>query len=262
MKNLMTMMKSDFRRATLAPNFVMGIFSTLMVFCFGSVGMVSTQTSVVAAFSNTLKYNNISYMLFLCSAVPYASSFCIDWQSHFTFSLLVRSSKASYTISKSVVNAIVGGMAVSIGSLLFIFILCFSQPNILPDEYAIRMEFSNSAFGDLLLGQKSGLYFLAYLHVIFIQGTFFASIGLMASGYMPNKYIAVVSPFAVSFALNQVANILGLPIWLDPVKLATARIFGMPSKSVILMITLTFISLTIICSLLFAKAVKRRFEND
>lgn len=260
-KNILTMLKADFYRAFRSTGFVVGIFSTIAIFYFGSIGMISQNVSAVAAFNNTFKYNNIANLLFLAATFTYSASFCIDWQTRFTFPLIIRSGKTAYMLSKCIATAVAGGLSVAIGAAIFIGCVCVTQSSILPSVYEIKMEFANQAFGDLLLKGQAPLFFISYLYIIFMQAMFFSSLGLMMSSYWPNRYIAYISPFALSFMLNQIANFLSLPIWLDPVKLATARIFGASASTILWIATATFLSLTIICDVLFIRTAKRRISN-
>lgn len=223
--------------------------------------MMEHNVSAVAAFNNTFKYNNISNLVILSATFAYAASFCIDWQTRFAFSIIIRSEKTAYALSKCIATAVAGGLAVAIGAAIFIGYVCVAQPSILPAAIEIKMEFSYEAFGDLLVKGEAALFFLSYLYIIFVQAFFFSSLGLMVSGYMPNKYVAYISPFALSFVLNQIANVFGLPIWLDPFKLATARVSGVAASTIFWMSTATFFSLTIICDILFIRTVKRRIAN-
>ena len=261
MKNFITILKTDFYRAFLSSGFGIGIFSTVAIFYFGSVGMISHNVSAVAAFNNTFKYNNISNLFILSATFAYTASFCTDWQTRFAFSIIIRDEKITYALSKCISVAVAGGLAVAIGAAVFIGYVCVMQPSILPEAIQIEMEFSNEAFGDLLVKGKEALFFLSYLYIIFLQAVFFSSLGLMVSAYMPNKYVAYISPFALSFMLNQIANVFNLPIWLDPVKLATARIWGSSASTILWMATATFLSLTVICDILFIRTVKRRIAN-
>lgn len=251
----------DVYRATHSSGFLIGIFSTLAIFCFGSVGMMSYNVSAVAVFNNTFKYNNISELLILSSTFAYAASFCIDWQSRFAFPIIIRSEKMAYSLSKCIVTSMIGGLAVAIGAAIFIGYVCVVQSSIMPEQYMIEVEFSSQAFGDLLVKGEAVLFFLSYLYIIFMQAVFFASLGLMFSTYIPNKYVAYIAPFGLSFMLNRIANIFQLPIWLDPVKLATAKILGVNTSTILWTATASFISLTIICNIIFIHNVNRRMSN-
>lgn len=261
MKNFLRMLKADFYRAFFSMGFVMGIVSTIAIFYFGSIGMMERGVSAIAAFNNTYKYNNISKLLILAATFAYSASFCIDWQTKFHYSLIIRSKTAVYALSKCIAVMVMGGLSVAAGAFLFIGCICMQQPDILPQAMEIEVEFSPQAFGDLLMMGKAGLFFLSYLYVIFLQAAFFSVLGLLVSAYLPNKYVAYISPFILGFAMNQIANVLRLPIWLDPVKLATAKILNTPAAMIIWMETATYISLIGICTILFARKVKRRMSN-
>ena len=261
MKNFLMMLKADFYRAFFSMGFLMGIVSTIAIFYFGSIGMMTGIGSAVAVFNNTYKYNNISQLLILAATFAYSASFCIDWQTKFHYSLIVRSKTTAYTLAKCLAAVVAGGLSVAIGVLLFIGCICITQPSILPQAMEIEVEFSVQAFGDLLMMRQAGLFFLSYLYIIFLQAAFFSILGLLASAYLPNKYAAYISPFILGFAMNQAANVLHLPIWLDPVKLATASIRNTPAVTIILMATATYVSLIGICTILFTYKVKRRMSN-
>lgn len=253
------MLKADFYRAFHSAGFLIGAFTTLGIFFFGYVGMGAP--SAVAAFNNDLKYNNINKLLCLCSAFAYSASFCADWQTRFTVPLIVRSDKRSYTLSKCIAVAVAGGTSVVTGAAAFIAFVCATHEQILPSAVEIDNEFSWQAFGDLLVNGQPALFFLCYLLVLFLAAGFFASLGLAASGYFPNKYVAYISPFALGFVLNELANKLGLPIWLDPGRLATARILGSTTPAILRMVVVSFLSFTVLCDILFIQTAKRRLAN-
>ena len=255
------MLKSDFHRAFISTNFVIGIIFTVIIFFFGSVGMSGSTVSAMAVFNNSFKYNNMINMLFLTATFAYSSSFCLDWQNQFILPLIIRSSKGHYTISKCITTAVAGGMTIMIGAGVFIGYICIVQPSILPSMYEIEIEFFYQAFGDLLVKGQVGLFFLSYLYVIFLQGAFFSTLGLMMSSYIPNRYVAYVSPFALGFILNKISNILDFPIWLDPVKLSTVRILDTPASTILVQVTTAFLSFILICDFLFVRTVKRRISN-
>lgn len=260
-KNFRNVLKADFYRAFFSSGFLIGILSTIAIFYFGSIGMMSHNSSAVAAFNNIYKYNNISQLLILSATFAYTAGFSIDWQSRFTFSIIGRSNKISYILSKFASAAVSGGLSVALGAAIFVGFICMTQPNIMPTALEVEMEFSNQAFGDLLVKGKVVWFFFSYLYIVFFQAVFFSSLGLMVSGYLPNRYIAYISPFVLGFMLNQVANVLELPIWLDPVKLATASILGVTAPVILWTSTASFLSFTMICGALFVQAAKRRISN-
>lgn len=261
MKKFLNVLKADLHRAFFSSGFIIGIITTFAVFCFGSVGMVTTATSAVMGFNNTYKYNNISQLFSLTATFAYSASFCVDWQSRFDYLLIARSKKNMYLLSKCLATVIAGGMSVALGALLYMGALCMIQPEILPPESLIEMQFSWQAFGDLLVQGKAGLFFGAYLLIIFLQAAFFACLGLTASAYLPNKYVAYIVPFILGFFMNQAANILKLPVWLDPIKLATAKVTRTPTTTILLGAMALYFSLTVVCMWIFIRRAKRRLAN-
>lgn len=255
------MLKADFYRSFLSVGFWVGIASTIAVLYYGSVGMTGNNVSAIAAFNNTFKYNNIANLLFLTATFAYSAGFCIDWQTRFTFPLLIRSGKIAYILSKCITTAVSGGLAVAIGASIFIGCICMTHPSLLPSINEIEVEFSAQAFGDLLMKGQVVLFFLSYLYIIFLLAVFFSSLGLLISGYLPNRYAAYIVPFALGFVMNQIANVFHLPIWLDPAKLATVQIFGMPTAVILWKETAAFLSFTIICDILFIQIAGRRIAN-
>lgn len=245
------------KRALNPINFVIGIMITFSIFVFGSIGMISKITPAVTAFNNCYKYNNISVLLILGASFAYSSSFALDLQTRYVFLYLSRIPKKVYLLSKCISVALAGGMTLTCGASIFIIIICITQPCILPDA----QSFSNQAFSDLIIHGDALLFFLAYLYIIFISGAFFSSLGLCISSFWPNRYVANVTPFVLGFALNQIANVLHLPIWLDPVKLSTARVIGVSTPVILCMVTITFTCLTIICDVVFIRSGRRRITN-
>lgn len=259
-KTFFNVLKNDIYRAIFSAGFPIGIIATLAIFFFGSVGMINNTTPAVTAFVHTYGYNNIINLLFLTATFAYSTSFSVEWQSVFFRSVVIRSKPVIYALSKCIATAISSGLTVSIGAVLFIVYTCITQPAIIPDAITIDVEFST--FKDLLTDGHPLLFFLSYIYIIFLQAMFFGVLGLLTSGYFPNKYVAYVSPFTLGFAMTQIANTLDLPIWLNPVKLALGRVYNTSTYEVLLVETVVFLLLTAVCSNLFVYIVKKRIANE
>ena len=261
MKKFLAMLKTDFYRAFFSFGFLLGIISTFVAFWFAVPDMMARISSAIAGFHNIYQAGNINWLLIMTATFAYSASFCTDLQTRFTYPLIIRNNTILYTFSRCVATAVSGGLSVAIGALLFIICACIKQPCIMPPAVEIDMEFSWQAFGDLLMAGQAGLFFLSYLYIIFLQAAFWALLGLMISAYQPNKYVAYIVPFILSFMMNQIANVFKLPIWLDPVKLSTVRIYSTPSSTILLMATATFVSCMLVCTILFIYKAKRRISN-
>ena len=237
----------------------MGIVAAIAVLFFGSIGMVSPTVTAVLAFQNSYCYNNAIHLFFLADTFIYASSFATEWQTGYYRSNIIRCNTTTYAVSKCVATGISSGLAISLGAGLYIIGLCIHQPVISPE--IVDIQISVPTFQDLMLAGHPALFFLSYIYVIFLQAMFFSVLGLMASGYLPNKYVAYATPFVAGFIINQLSNTLSLPTFIDPVKLALGRLYGLPTFSVLLIETVVFLIFTTICSILFIRTVKRRVAN-
>ena len=253
-------MKTDLHKAIISRNFIIGIVAAIAVMLVGSIGMVSPAVTAVLAFQNSYCYNNVIDLMFIADGFVYASSFAKEWQSRYHMENIVRCSPTAYALSKCVATAISSGLSISLGIAVYITGLCIHQPVLMPSQEDISI--SVTTFKDLLLDGHMILFFLAYLYVIFLQAMFFSMLGLLASGFFPNKYVAYCTPFVAGFAMNQLTNSLNLPNWMDPVKLALARVYGTATIKVILVETSIFLLLTAVCSALFICVVKRRIANE
>lgn len=237
----------------------MGTIAATAILFFGSIGMVSKNVTAVIGFEHSYCFNNIIHLLFLADTFAYASSFASEWQNGYFRPNVIRSNATAYALSKCIATALSCGLSVSLGAAVYIVWLCVKQPVIMPDSLTIYVEVT--AFNDLLEIGNPVLYFFAYLFVIFLQAMFFSVLGLLASGYFPNKYVAYTTPFVFGYVINQLANALVLPNWMDPVKMALARLYGFPAFKLILTEAAVFFTLTVVCSCLFVRIVKRRIAN-
>lgn len=256
MRNFLKLLKVDLHRAFFSGAFLSSVLATLAVFLFGMSGMMTD--SAVKTFNDSYG-NNIIKLLFLPSTFVYSASFCIDWQSRFNYFLIIRSERKAYALSKCLAAAIAGGLAVVLGAVLFIGVVCIATPAMLPPE-RWRSELEWQAFGDLIMKEQVGRYFLAHLFCLFLQAAFSASLGLTASAYLPNKYVAYMMPFILGFVIAELAMIFQFPFWLNPVYFIV-RAWDTSTPVILLRALALYVPLILLCILLFMHRVKRRLEN-
>lgn len=168
--------------------------------------------------------------------------------------------RCTYALSKCVATGLSGGASIALASVIFMAYTCAVSKSIMPVDGPINYG-EVCMFEDLTDAGSPVPFFLAYLYVIFLQGMFFSVLGLTVSGYFPNKYVAYATPFTLAFVINQAVNKLDLPNWVDPVKLALARLYSFSTVQALLIETGMFLLYTVICSALFVRVVKRRIAN-
>ncbi len=251
------MLKTDLNRAICSYRFLAGAIATVAIMIFGSIGMIeNNERTAVAALQYSYGYNNIIELILLADAIVYSASFASEWQSGFYKSVMIRSNQTQYYLSKCASTAVSSGLSVDFGVAAYIIFLCVTQKDIAP----LNIEAEVLVFGDLLENGHPILFFSAYLYVIFLQAMFFGLVGLLASGYLPNKYVAYATPFVVGRTFNQIVNFLNLPFWMDPLRLALFHIYG-PTANVLFVETAVFLLLTVICTVWFVRIGKRRVAN-
>lgn len=258
------LLKTDFRRAFLSIGFLIGTISSTAVLFYGYYGMYAcidfVDTSPVSCFINSFVWGNIIYLLFLTSPLAYSASFANDWQNSYFRPIIIRSGLKKYAISKCVTVAVAGGLSTALGALIFIPFLLIRGAG--QEFHYSEGGINTSAFRDILAAGKPLLFFLCYIYIIFLQAMFWASLGLLSSAYYPSKYVSYATPFVLGYVFHQVSTSnIRIPRWLNPVQMATGRMFDSPALTVLLWETAFFLILTAISSILFVRKLKRRIAD-
>lgn len=144
----------------------------------------------------------------LLAVLPHASSMVEDFQQHFSVQLLTRVSQTSYIWTKTIVNAVVGGVSCSlpvlvaygIGSLVY-------TPGAIAENSILA-----GAFGQL--PQDSPLaYVFVCAGIAFFFGVAFATLGLSLSTFLHNIYYVLATPFLLYWVVNFILHNLELGVW-------------------------------------------------
>lgn len=204
-------------------------------------------------------------MLIICCAIPYATSFYVDYNSSFIRSIKVRTGENKYIASRVIVCGVSGGLAISLGMLLFILLLAFKYPLVNIDGGAyqsvlMRASSTPGAFEPLLISGNYFLYFLSNLYAIFLMGALWSSVGLLISTIIPNPFVALFSPYLLYFLQSIFIGKL-------PNQYNTSRIikgmFNLGSVAYnVLYITLFTFVLILLIFILFGYFCKRRLRDE
>lgn len=236
----------------------MGVATSLLMLLCGSIGMVSDMRSAVAAFEYSYAHSNIIILMFVADTFAYSACFAEEWHSGYFRLSIIRSSPTAYALSKCVSTVISGGVSVTLGAVIFMIGLCFKQPQVMPYYY----ETTLCLYNFLENVDHPFFFFGQYLMLIFLQAMFFSVLGLLATGYFTNKYVAYATPVTLAYAINRLTSeVLRWPVWTDPMRIVKARLFYLPVALQVLIPIVVFTGLTAICTALFVRAVKRRIAN-
>lgn len=199
------------------------------------------------------------YVIPMLAALPYAVSFCEEYNTNMLKVLLIKAGKKKYCISKVLMTFLSGALSVSAGGIAFIilansFVQLFNRAR-LPETEAFP-------FYELLLQGNVTGYFTAVIFLLFLTGGLWATVALLVSLYFPNIYVTVASPLILSFLTSRAYLVLKIPaglrfdLWLQGRSSAgTDWLTLLYSVVVVLVLTVGF-------GVLFYRKLKRRVENE
>lgn len=260
---------ADFKRATGIP-FAVAVICTIFCMSFDSWNdliLIFTRTipagttlSVCYYYFNSLAVCSIysAYLIPMLATLPFATDYCVEEQSGISSFVISRVGKRKYCLSKMTVCTISGGLALALGSLLFILALSFKVPLVTDAKLVEMVGFPYHSF--LSSGAGTG-YFIIAIYLAFLRGGLWSAIAMTVSAYYPNKYVTAVSPFILSFIFSRAYNLLRVPgNWrLDYWLVARASVGA--DRTALLITTIVVLAIIFLCALVFTKRVRRRVEH-
>lgn len=164
----------------------------------------------------------------LFSCIVGGTFFCEHYKSGYIDFSLVRLGKSKYEKLLIKMTTLIGGIGIAVPcSIVYILFAVFGDFN-----YPVDLtQFSASAFDETVYCESqfiwNGIFILIYLIILdFVYGALWASVGLMVSCLIPNKYIAVSMPLMVYLMLHLLFYRLNLVVF-SPVSMV------MPAESFI-----------------------------
>lgn len=199
------------------------------------------------------------FVITMLACIPYAASFCEEYNSNILRTLLSKTNTKEYCMAKSFVTAISGGLSLAFGGSVFVCMAAFFTELVNRNRLS---EYNGLPYYKYLQEGNGIKYFLAVIFLLYLAGMLWSSIALLASAYIQNRYVVFVAPFIVSFFLVRVNSLLNLPSYMCLNLLLQGRsIIGTEEKT--LLIT-AIIILLLVCFLhfLFYRKVERIVGNE
>ncbi len=255
MKQKIKTLSMDMRRAFGSINFLIASVGVCIVYYASAWQEINPKVGLLNAFL----YAPLSLgplITFFC-VLPYTTSYCSDWNSKYIRSIAIRTGSREYGSSKVITCALSSGAAIVLGNVLFIVLLLqrhmsFSASSI--ENYAAR-----TVGGELLLNGQYGVYLAICIYLMFLSAAFWSIVGLCASSYMPNKFVALCTPFIIDFSLRRVTYTF--PIWLRLNIISEGMCIIKGTWINLAYATLVYTALTAVVGFLFVKNAKRRLSN-
>ena len=131
-------------------------------------------------------------VLILVCVLPYSTSYIIDEHSGFLKYSILKSSRRSAIICKSIVNAIIGGITTSIPPILSLIIMIKQFTNEVPSKYMAGYanfgSFTNYLYGDIWI------YILIFICIFFLIGLTYSTFAMAISMITKNLVMCILIP--------------------------------------------------------------------
>ena len=248
------------RRRAFGPWFFIAIAAYIALY-FNDVSYIfmDEQGDALATFAMAGSMGMVTYIMPLFAALPFSTGFCADWNSGFAHLAAMRAGNGRYLASKSLACFLSGGLATSLGTLIFIAMLNLKFPqsgDILANYVAVE-PFTHV----LNLGAPKGLllYYGGVTAMQFLAGGCWAMMGLAFSAFCPNVLLTLCVPLAAYRLSLEIYYWLQLPYWLNLPLLQDCMV-ELSYRDTLLAGLGAFGGLSAIMALLFAARASRRLR--
>jgi ABC-type transport system involved in multi-copper enzyme maturation permease subunit len=252
--------KTELKRAFRSWTFVVAAGLCFVVFLsevWDDLKGASTSNQALM-FSMSLVVSGFLLIAPIIAAIPYSFSFCDDYNTGYYRLLAVRQRYSTYLVSKCLGTALAGGLALSLGTALYAVFLYICFPLYIPG-----ISQAASTLGlDLIwehLGYTQGAWLLIVVQIVLcmLSGMVWATVGLMFSALVPNRYVAIAIPFILYLTCFLVMSRLGL----DRLSPATFLVPYQRSDTTLIEVVLYELVFCAIAATIFYKLAKRRLQN-
>ncbi len=211
-----------------------------------------TFADILSETDHMISFEFFRKMFVLFGAVPFASNFAIEWNSKTITSCITRKNVVSYALNNVIVCFISAFAVVFSGIMLCVLIRMpfkplFSGSNALP-PYGVLSE--------------NGFPMLAMITIVFVYSlscAMWSVMSLAVTAFFPSRYIAVCAPFVLSYFIERFTKFLPGEFQLEPLSQSWSGWSPLPAflKAVII-----FLTISLICAVIFVIKVKVRVENE
>lgn len=233
------------------------------VFCFVSVHQDIPithlhETTVINMIDLLFCLSMFKKILIIFASIPIVAIFCTDWIYQYIRPVIMRGGIKRYIWTKIFICQLASFFVVFIGMFLFVFVMsCFSP---LADS-DVNAYVGWEAFESLLLNKQNFLYLFLNIFIFSLGISFWVVLGMTISAYIPNQFVAIISPFIVAYLLEEFTSLMPLSINLFYL---TRVQFDTGNGNIITFLYYIFIFelLIILSGFLFSYQVKRRIRNE
>lgn len=188
-------------------------------------------------------------------ALPFTANFADEWKSGVTLGCALRRGVKKYAAANVLFCAVTSLLTVVLGMMLYVWIYSFFIP--LYGEYNNPNTF---LLGGLLTGGLGWLYMLFQIFIFACSCSMWAVMGMLLSALMPNKYVAIASPFVASYIVERIT--LQFPQRLNLWLLSLGAMEWKSDSAGVLYTVGIFAAISAVCGILFYIVVRKRVRNE
>ncbi|MBC5788203.1 hypothetical protein [Clostridium facile] len=255
--------KADCNRFIFNSRFWLSVFCIVAICFLSSSYYIWEGTGGITTVSNilymTIVFSNSIILLVLFASFPAASSFCSDWNCQYIRCHVSRSGIKGY-IGGRILSCITSSfLACFLGILLFVLILLTFFP-LANAERDVSLNAIPTLHKLYLI--SPWLYLIYHIFIISLATATWSVVGLCISAWIPNRFIALLSPFICYYILDTFSLQLPMLINFYHINKGTDILnMGNPWLNLLYIIAI-YTVLMALFGCLFGRTVKRRVGNE
>lgn len=193
--------------------------------------------SPVELLSYPLATSDFTPFAALFCVLPYADSFCNDYNSGYYRFILYRISATKYAIMKCSIAAISGALVMATYMSLAVFLsnICAGEVNTV--DSVVFMQHTVWGKSGIILFHDGVIYYALRIFVAAMFGSVWALVGLLTAAVIVNKYVTIVFPFVIYQFLWYIMSEKAI----NPVYLLRADDTRIPSLSFVIIYQIAWI---------------------
>lgn len=189
-------------RRTINLGFIIAIIGVIFSICFDSwndlISNLGHSNLCAYYFMENSAFGGMcrKYLLPIFATLPFACSFCKERKNKVVSFIASREGRIKYSVTKYLVNTLVGGLVVALGTtFLFVFLLA-NFPMTDSNYEATQMS---DAFHVWLAINHPLKYCLIEIAFAFCRGAIWASVSMFVSIYITDSFVVTLFPFLGSY---------------------------------------------------------------
>ena len=198
------------------------------------------------------------YFLPVFAALPFAVSFCREYNENMLPFIVTREGKNSYCIIKYVVTILSGGLAVAAATGVLILFLAARLP--MADAYGTEAAV-DEVFNRYLALYHPVQYSMVEIGNAFLRGALWSAAALCVSAFFTDPFVTVVSPYLISMLYVQITRILKVPSAVRLNELLSGRWVILSGWHTLAVSAAAVSVILLLLAVVFVKKVRRRMEH-